>query len=241
MDGNTGDANLPRVVGPSHANLAYWLLAAGVAAMNVAVGVLATRASGAAGVRPWRQGAIIGVIVGAIWLVLSFLSGLVTTTNPAAGGELVVINLLGLVALGWAGFLGARRTGRLDVAVLTAFWAALVMALCFAVAQLLLAAGFGDALIRGGWSGDPDCAAYAGTAHRSCILGDHLGDASTFLVEWPLVGLLLGLIGGLLGRIGRSKDAGKGPAPAQPELVIPMALSGAFAFVLAAELAFKIW
>jgi hypothetical protein len=239
--GGTGDAGLPTWVGATRAGLSFWLLAAAVAALYVAVAVTGTRLSARRWALTWQRGTRFGLALGAGWLVLLGLSNLVTTSQPLAGAEQVLAYLAAAGVMLYGAVVAARESSSIGAAPQTAFWPAVVLAVCFALIELLMATLFGDHLARAAWAGDLGCQILTGAAHRSCVVGDAIGSALTLVVALPLAGAALGAFGGMGGFGFSSRMTPLAGTENMAAMREPMIFAGVLALALLAQTLVRIW
>lgn len=156
-----------------------------------------------------RNGVIAGVILGILSLPVITFSAIGRLLNRLSGLPLLFL-LVALVVFAIAGFSAARRNGLLRSAVWAGFLAGLItafIAVCLGVVILTLMAPY--ALVAPRVAPGPRAGrALVATLARTVLL--RLIAAGLALLA---LGAGAGLIGGLLGRIGRPRGAGGPGAP----------------------------
>jgi hypothetical protein len=195
--GHSPKPNPPAWFGSTGA-LAFWLLLGVlIGALYVWVGIVGTRQGG--GAPAWPQGVACGLLVGLVGLACAVLAD--------SAGQAGLLGSLGYLALllgcPLVGAHAARRTGLVGAGAVAAFWAAFVSALLFALSMVALDILFARTLIHGAWAHDPTCAQYGGNTLAGCEIGDDLGACASVLILIPLLGTLLGAVGGVLGAASR--------------------------------------
>jgi hypothetical protein len=145
-----------------------------------------------------RQGATFGLLVGAMWIV-EVLAGNIGDAALAWVRVVYYAAILAVVAFTLVGgIIGGQRSGRFESGALLGLWSGLVSGLIVFLAGMLLPALFMSVL-----QGDAQTIAEfhrSGTADISTyIVGDSIVGFTNHLWLGPLLGLLLGAIGGFIG------------------------------------------
>jgi hypothetical protein len=181
--------------GPTSVLLALGLLV-GYAAAGVAVVLRAGRGGGAV----VEEATWIGLVIGAVWLVNHTVE-----VFTSAGSALSAL-FFGAVFLlfGFAGLVGARRTGRVGAGVVTAVWAAMGSSLILVAYGLVLAYLFMGrmAVIEA-----PDFARSGMHDPAAFTVANAIFSASAHLLEAPVIAAVFGLVGSLVGRALRLRRA----------------------------------
>jgi hypothetical protein len=232
-------ASLPILLGDSGARIAYLALGAGIALLYIGVAALGAYASQSAGERPWRTGALLALIGGGVWLILSVATKFFPLLEPLSAPGVLLIPILPALA----GLLEARRTGDLAPGALAGFWCGVTLAVILGILVISLDHLFVGVLLRTSWAHDHLCAAHTGDALAACEMSDDLGFVATALVLMPLLGWLFGLVGGAFGLALRSDSSAEPRVTARRtnRLLAPAIFSAALAAIFAAELIWKLW
>jgi hypothetical protein len=238
----TGDAHLQRWIGPGAARLSFLGLAIALGAGAIWVALQGTRDPAT---RPaWLLGACIGAAAGLAAAVLYVIGAGAATTDTAlqAAPALVTLALLlGPLGVGFAAALAATRTSAGAVA---GFWCALALALLADIGLIASDVLFANRLMQTAWvgyrSGDPLCNGVHGATLLGCAVGDDLGFAASLLIFGPVLGLGLGAVAGVLGRLvsRRSHDS---VIPWAAAMTPPAIFSTLLAVVMVAELVGNLW
>lgn len=166
-----------------YAGLALWTTRAPVAAVSRA------------------RGAVLrcGLIAGALWCVNLAVEQF-TDLGPRATAPLL---LAGFALWGTAGWLVARRTGALGLAVLAAIGAAMLCVVLTVTFGWLLTFGALPTLAHA-MIGDPDFARSGWRDARAFAIANAFDAGFWHLLEGPLIAGVLGALGALLGRRGHT-------------------------------------
>ncbi|MBA2680063.1 MAG: hypothetical protein H0U76_16905 [Ktedonobacteraceae bacterium] len=190
---SSGDANLPIWVGNTWGNIVYFLMSVAFMGFYLWIAIQGTRPNE---MRSWQIGALLGVPLGLLSLIVGIIANLFKPTDPLGSGEQSVLLLLGLLACLVAGVWGARREGRVSAGIVAAFWCAFFQVLLIALSTILQDVLFADVLTRTVWSNDTAtvCKYRHGLSYQSCEIGDNLGGVASLLVAWPIIGAVVGAI-----------------------------------------------
>jgi len=170
------------------------ILALGLLIVYAAASGVAGRATGLDFTVAVGEGTRIGAVIGGVWLVSH------TIEVFADGATLLSLLFFGTVFLlfGVAGFVGARRTGRIGVGVLAAVWAAMSSSLILVIYGFLLAYLF---MGRMAAIEAPDFARSGMHDAAAFTVADTIFSAGSHLLEAPVIAGGLGMIGSLAGRV----------------------------------------
>lgn len=238
----TGDANLQRWIGPDTVRLVGLLIGLLFGGCYLAVAIRGTRQRETA--RAWKLGAVAGGGAGVMVLLLYGLTGLITISL----GELLIptVVLYGFALAGTlvVGFLAGEGEGRISAGTIAGFWFGAILALVAGLSVLARDALFAQHLASTVWVGDHfgdlSCQGARGSILMGCEVGDDLGFAANTFLLLPLLGLLLGTGGGVLGRIyTRQKMALS--ARWNAALVAPLICMGFLLIIFIAEAIWNLW
>lgn len=238
----TGDANLQRWIGPDTVKIVGILLGLLFGGCYLAVAIGGTREEET--VRAWKLGAVAGGGAGVIVLLLYAFTGLITISL----GELLipVFALYGFLLVGTliVGFLAGEGEGRISAGATAGFWFGAMLALVAGVSVLARDALFAPHLASTVWLSDHfadrTCQGARGSILMGCEVGDDLGfAANTFLLS-PLLGLLLGTGGGVLGRIFTRQKMARS-THGNAALVAPLICLGFLLIIFIAEAIWNLW
>lgn len=138
--------------------------------------------------------------------------------SVSASIPLIAVVVLSVVA----GAMAAARTGRIYAAAQAGLWNGMLSALGIAAASLLIDNPIAIRLARLEWVHDPTCTGAHVPSLVACEIGDSLGGVAVYLLIFPLLGIGLGLIGGLMARRGRAARPSGLVLPLAPAAAIPM-------------------
>jgi hypothetical protein len=237
----TGDAQLRVWLGPSGARVGYLALGIVVCGAYLGTALRGTREHEHAA--PWLLGTAAGWVCGLLTMGLYLGAGLLATTP----GGLEVPLIAALVALLVGGVLVGGAAGRTRGSVAGAvagFWLGAVLALVSGLGLVARDLLLADRLARTAWLHDHVQDVLCNNVHGStlvgCEVGDDLGWLATSLLMLPLLGLLLGLLGGAAGRL--STATGRGHHNHWgATLSTPLACGGFLLALLILESLTKIW
>lgn len=238
----TGDANLQRWIGPDTVRLVGLLIGLLFGGCYLAVAIRGTRQRETA--RAWKLGAVAGGGAGVMVLLLYGLTGLITISL----GELLIPTLVlyGFALAGTlvVGFLAGEGEGQISAGTIAGFWFGAILALVAGLSVLARDALFAQHLASTVWVGDHfgdlSCQGARGSILMGCEVGDDLGFAANTFLLLPLLGLLLGTGGGVLGRIyTRQKMALS--ARWNAALVAPLICMGFLLIIFIAEAIWNLW
>jgi hypothetical protein len=169
------------------------MLALGLLIVYVAAGGVAGRATGVSLTAAVGEGTRVGAVIGVVWLTSH------TIEVFTAGRTSLSLLFFGTVFLlfGVAGLVGARRTGRIGVGVLTAVWAAMSSSLILVIYGFLLAYLF---MSRMAAIEAPDFARSGMSDAAAFTVANTIFSAGSHLLEAPVIAAGLGVIGSLAGR-----------------------------------------
>jgi hypothetical protein len=229
-------ANVAIWLGADGARLAYLGLAAVYAGLYLWVGSQSLKSASA-----WRPGALCGLVLGGVWLVVNVLVDWLPALAPLR--SLGLLALLGLAFL--AGLLGARATGLARDGALAGFWCGLVAAVLIAGSIVAVDNAFATTLVNSTWANDPTCPQPAGPAFAGCEIGDDLGFVATVLTLVPLLLSGVGALGGVLAASTTARPESRNASP--PETAnrlygwrAPLVFSGAMLALFVAEITLKL-
>lgn len=238
----TGDANLQRWIGPDTVRLVGLLIGLLFGGCYLAVAIRGTRQRETA--RAWKLGAVAGGGAGVMVLLLYGLTGLITISL----GELLIptLALYGFALAGTlvVGFLAGEGEGQISAGTIAGFWFGAILALVAGLSVLARDALFAQHLASTVWVGDHfgdlSCQGARGSILMGCEVGDDLGFAANTFLLLPLLGLLLGTGGGVLGHIyTRQKMALS--ARWNAALVAPLICMGFLLIIFIAEAIWNLW
>jgi hypothetical protein len=239
---HTGDAQLQVWLGPSGAQWGYLALAIVLGGVYVWAAVRGTREREHA--EAWLPGTAAGLLCGAATLVLYVGAGLFATTP--GGLTVPLIALLALILVGGllVGVAAGRARGAISAGAVAGFWLAAVLAMVSGPGLVARDLVLSDRLVRTAWVGDRVqdalCNGVHGATLVGCEVGDDLGWLATSLLILPLLGLLIGALGGAAARLS--------VAPAQVQrttwgttISTPLACGGFLLALMIVESLTKIW
>lgn len=190
---SSGDANLPNWLGNTWGNVVYFLISIAFMGFYLWLTIQGTKPGSG---QSWQIGALLGVPLGLLSLIVGIIANLFKPTDPLGSVEQSVLLLLGLVACLVVGVRGTWRGGHLMTGIVAAFWCAFFQVLLVVLSTVLQDVLFADVLTRTVWSNDTItvCKYRHGLSYQSCEIGDNLGGAATLLVAWPIIGAVVGAI-----------------------------------------------
>jgi hypothetical protein len=238
----TGDANLQRWIGSDTVKIVGILLGLLFGGCYLLAALGGTREEETT--RAWKLGAGAGVGAGAIVLLLYMITGLI----PTSLGELAIpiITLYGVFLVGTlvVGVLAGADDGRARDGAIAGFWLGAMLALVAGVSVLACDALFASHLASTVWLGDHSadriCQGVRGSILTGCEVGDDLGFAANTFLVFPLLGLLLGAGGGVLGRIFTRQKTVRS-AHWNAALIVPLVCVGFLLVLFAAEALWNLW
>ena len=163
-------------------------------------------------------------------------------------GELLipVVALYGFTLVGTlvVGFIAGEGEGLISAGATAGFWFGAMLALVAGVSVLARDALFSQHLASTVWLsdrfGDHTCQGAAGSILMGCEVGDDLGFAANTFLLLPLLGLLLGTGGGVLGRIYTRRNTALS-ARWNAALVAPLICMGFLLIIFIAEAIWNLW
>ncbi len=190
---SSGDANLPNWTGNVWGNVVYLLISIVFMGFYLWLIIQGTRSGSG---QSWQIGALLGVPLGLLSLIVGIIVNLFKPTDPLGSVEQNVLLLLGLVACLVAGVWGTWRGGHIVAGIAAAFWCAFFQVLFITLTTVLQDVLFADMLTRTIWSNDTTtvCKYRHGLSYQSCEIGDNLGGVATLLVAWPIIGAVIGAL-----------------------------------------------
>jgi hypothetical protein len=238
----TGDANLQRWIGPDAVRITGILLGLLFGASYLATAIVGTR--GYEHVRAWKMGAAVGGFAGVIVFLMYLITGLI----PISSSELLVpeLALYGFMFAGSLiiGIFAGAIEGRIIAATVAGFWFGVILALVAGLGILVRDALFAHHLASTVWLsdhfGDLTCQRAKGSILIGCEVGDDIGFAANTLLMLPLLGMLLGTIGGSIRHLLLSKKvvpAGRWNA----SIVAPIVCMGFLFSIFIIEALFNLW
>jgi hypothetical protein len=239
----TGDAHLQRWIGPDAARLSFLALAVAVGAGAIWVAIRGTHDPAT---RPaWLLGAVGGAGVGLVAALLYVVIAGVTSSSAGLqlAPELVSIALLlGPLA---TGLVAGHEQGTTSAGAVAGFWFALALVLLADVGLVASDSLFSSRLAQTAWanysSGDALCRGAHGATLLGCAVGDDLGFAATLWILGPVLGLGLGALAGVVGRMLSSRRQDKARASWTTAVVPLVIFSALLAVVMIAELIGNLW
>lgn len=170
------------------------MLALGLLIVYVAAGGVAGRAARLHFTVAVGEGTRVGAVIGGVWLVSHTVEVFTDGTTLPSSLFLGTVFLL----FGVAGFVGARRAGRIGVGVLAAVWAAMSSSLLLVIYGFLLAYLF---MSRMAAIEATDLARSGMHEAAAFTVANTIFSAGSHLLEAPVIAAGLGMIGSLAGRV----------------------------------------
>jgi hypothetical protein len=238
----TGDANLQKWIGPDAVKIAGILLGLLFGLSYLIVAVVGTR--GHQLMHAWKLGAGLGGCAGVIVFLLYLITGLI----PISPGELLIpmLVLYGFIFAGSLiiGMFAGANEGRAIAGSVAGFWFGVILALVAVLGVLVRDALFAHHLASTVWlsdhSGDLTCQRAKGSILIGCEVGDDIGFAANTLLMLPLLGMLLGTIGGSIRHFLLSRNV----VPAarwNASIVAPIVCMGLLLSIFIIEALFNLW
>jgi hypothetical protein len=193
------DSRLSTSTGPK-SNIPLWFGADGAGIADILFGLLIAclyvyvSIQGTSGRGVWRQGVLLGALLGLAWLVIGVLDAFIS----APGAGLLLDGAL-LIVPAAAGILGASQARRFGGGPLAGFWCGVAAALLIALSIVVIDVVFASHFLQTSWPQDRHCNLHTGDALAACEISDDLGFAGTILIALPVVMAGLGAIGGAIG------------------------------------------
>jgi hypothetical protein len=155
-------------------------------------------------------GAIAGAVAGLLAIaVLALVTVIARDPAQLAPSSLVILLLLVVGPL-TAGVAAGALTGRGRQGLLSGFWCGVVFALVVSTGMLTRDVAFAGLLDHTAWVGDHFgdqlCDGARGSVLAGCEVGDDFGFAAFLLLLGPLIGGLLGVVGGAVASLGRKAE-----------------------------------
>lgn len=238
----TGDANLQRWIGSDTVKIVGILLGLLFGGCYLVAALGGTREEETA--RAWKLGTCAGVGAGAIVLLLYVITGLIPTSLSELAIPIIALYGLFLVGTLVVGVLAGADEGRVRAGAIAGFWLGAMLALVAGVSVLARDALFAQHLASTIWLGDHSadrtCQGVRGSILTGCEVGDDLGFAANTFLLFPLIGLLLGAGGGVLGRIFTSQKTARS-AHWNAALLFPLICVGLLLVIFVAEALWNLW
>jgi hypothetical protein len=238
----TGDANLQRWIGPGAVKIVGILLGLLFGGCYLAVAIRGTREVATAWT--WKLGAVAGVGLGMVVLLLYAITGLITISLGEL--QIPIVALYGFILVGppIVGFIAGEGECRISAGAIAGFWFGAMLALVAGVSILARDVLFAQHLALTVWSsdnfGDSLCRGAQGSILMVCEVGDDLGFTANAFLLLPLLGLLLGTGGGVLGRISTRRKTAL-TAHWNNALAAPLICMGFLLIIFIAEAIWNLW
>jgi hypothetical protein len=238
----TGDAQLQRWIGPDAVKIAGILIGLLFGICYLLVAIRGTRERETAGA--WKLGASMGGAAGIVVLLLF----MITSLSPHSLGELLipVYALYGFTLIGSlvVGFLAGESEGQISTGTIAGFWFGTILALVGCLSILARDMLFAQHLASTVWLndqfGDLTCKGAKGSTLIGCEVGDDVGFTANILLLLPLLGLLPGTGGGVLGHLFTHKKTVRA-ARSNAALVAPLICMGFLLLIFLAEALWNLW
>lgn len=238
----TGDARLQVWLGAAGSRIGYVVI---LSVITVVVGV-AVSIGIVRDARPaWSSGVLVGVVAGGVVGIAYGWTYATARTLPNLDWPFWLDFGVGFVAPLVAGAFATARSGRIEAGLVAGVWAAFVTTILVGVIATAGLQLFASRLESGPWLGDPsllhmqNCAGAVGSRLGSCEAGDVIGGLANHFLAAPLIGVILGALGGTAAITVRRPATGRSlPARA---LAGPALLCGSFLLVLLVEIGTNLW
>ncbi len=146
-----------------------------------------------------RQGAIVGVVLGIIFAIVSLISSF---TSLGAAGTILgyVLLLVGLVGFGYAGYRASTITGRIGSGAIAGLMAGLISYVISAIVSIILAFALTDTIRQRALDQLGSNANGRALITNQFVITSTIGSAIFSIVLGIALGAALGAIGGAIGR-----------------------------------------
>jgi hypothetical protein len=173
---------------------------------------------------------------------------MITSLSPHSLGELLipVYALYGFTLIGSlvVGFLAGESEGQISTGTIAGFWFGTILALVGCLSILARDTLFAQHLACTVWLndhfGDLTCKGAKGSTLIGCEVGDDVGFTANILLLLPLLGLLLGTGGGVLGHLFTHMKTVRA-ARWNAALVAPLICMGFLLLIFLAEALWNLW
>lgn len=239
---HTGDAQLQVWLGPTGAQAGY--LALGIV-LGAAYGGAALRGTGERQhVAAWLPGIVAGSLAGAVTSLLYVGAGVFAATPAGLEVPIMAVLVFNLVGAAFVGVAAGRATRTSAAGAIAGFWLGAALALLSGIGLEARDLALSGHLVHTAWVGDHFqdvlCNGVHGAQLIGCEVGDDLGWLATSLLVLPIVGLVVGSVGGAAGRLSRGKARVR-PMRWGVTISTPLVVSGFLLVLMIVESLTNIW